>query len=139
MRTTNNVTDHYCEKIKEAALNVIVQVLESHPSPETIDYEFVARLDTKFREVLEGEGGGGVQFFDILEIVGYAYPEKLQGTRGFKLWHKNISDVKGLCRVLCIKGLTFRMKKIRKRTVEKTVGVARDGETPAHVCGLLRM
>ena len=108
---------HHCEKIKEAAHEAIVQILESKPSPETIDYDFVTRLNETFTQMLKGEGGGGevtlqsmgdVQLFDILEIVGYAYPGKLQETRGFKIWRNTISDVRGLCRVLCIKGLNFK-------------------------------
>jgi hypothetical protein len=102
---------NYCEKRKIKAVEAIVQVLDSNPSPETIDYDFVTRLNTVFSEVFGGDGGGGavrLPLFDILEIVGYAAPEKLQEISGFKLWHKNIRDVRGLCRVLCIKDLKFK-------------------------------
>ena len=106
------VEDHYCEKIKEAALDAIVQVLGSK-SPETINYEFVTSLNDTFLEKLKDGGGivmhtfGGVQLFDILEIVGYAYPDKLQGEHAFNFSKCSITveQTKGLRRVLCIQGL----------------------------------
>ena len=110
------VEDHYCEKIKEAALDAIVQVLGSK-SPETINYEFVTSLNDTFLEKLKDGGGivmhtfGGVQLFDILEIVGYAYPEKLQGEHAFNFSNCSITveETKGLRRVLCIQGLKVQM------------------------------
>ena len=103
------VEDHHCERMKIKAAEAIDQVLESNPSPETIDYEFVTRLNTEFSRVFGGDGGGGavtLPLFYILEIVGYAAPEKLQEISGFKF--RNIRDVRGLCRVLRIKGLNFK-------------------------------
>ena len=117
------VEDHYCEKIKEAALDAIVQVLGSK-SPETINYEFVTSLNDTFLEKLKDGGGivmhtfGGVQLFDILEIVGYAYPEKLQGEHAFNFSNCSITveQTKGLRRVLCIQGL-------KVQTVDLTVSL----------------
>ena len=123
----NRLLDHYCEKIKTAALEAIVQVQDSNPSPKTIDLKFVTGLNDTFLKLLEGEGGGGTtmalrsigdeKLFDILEIVGYADPEKLQGT-SFKFTRGSMSDeqTKGLCRVLCIKGLNVQ-------TVDLTVSL----------------
>ena len=112
---SSTLETHRCEEAKQAAIDAFTRM----SSPTNLDYKFVESLNEAFVKLLEDEEGGGgtmtlqsmggLRFFNVLEIVGHAAPEKLYESRVFDFkGHGFDEDVmKGLCQVLCIEGLTY--------------------------------